>query len=611
MLEYLVLAWPEGEAEAARQAAALTDRIARRPDLRLAWSTPGTRVWMRRRPAVRWRPFAGGRGMVIGDIFADDSLWESGDDFDARAAFTRLCKHGWGSYVAVTFDTTGAPAVFRDPTGALDALTWRIGSVQVVASDLDAGLLAIARPPGLAIDWEIVGDLLRNPALVAERLPLEGVLGVAPGVMVDASGETRLWRPTTFVAQGEGPPPPRDLADRRAYYGARLARTLDACVAAWTTRHPRVVAEVSGGLDSAIVASALVASRADVLAALNFHPPQAQADERPFARAVARRNGLDLTCLPKPSIRFTPRSLARGAGSVRPGFNRIDHDYDRDVAARAGRLEAGAILGGQGGDAVLFRDAAPVIAIDTFAALGWRALRPSVLEPLAWWTRRSVWDLVRIALASGLGRGPSPGLPANDILSPALRASPREVRHPWVIGAAKAPAAKRMQILTIANCQLFQGDCARKRAAALVHPLLSQPLVEFCLSVSTYDLTLGRGDRALARWAFRDRLPADIVHRRTKGETTTFYGHGLVDGLDQLRPYLVQGRLVEQGLLDAEPLAVRLDPDDLARTGEVMNLLLAAMLEAWVRHWEAAIARPRPATKPKAKASASDCPPAS
>jgi asparagine synthase (glutamine-hydrolysing) len=592
MLEFLCLMWPASDAVGQRQAVRLTRAVARREDLALSWEGHGARAWTRKAPNVRARPLAEGRGVVIGEVFPDRADGPGGRDRRPAEVFQALQDTAWGAYVAILADGTGAPAIFRDPSGGLDCLTWKHGAVTLIASDLDASLLALA-PADLAIDWDAIGDLLRNPGLVAERLPLRGVKGLGPGVMIDQGEQRRLWRPSTFLAPRRSPGAKRPDPSRPDRQAAALRACIDDCVAAWALRHGPVLAEVSGGLDSAIVAASLRAAGADVRACANFHPPQAQADERIFARAVARQNGWGLTSLAKPSILFGLEDLARGAQSARPGFNRVDHDYDRDCAQLARHLGAKAILGGQGGDAVLFRDAAPAIAADALRTMGLGALSPSVLEPLAWWSGKSVWRLARQALVQGLWPR-TIAVPVSDtILSPALRASARDARHPWLRDVAAAPPAKQMQVLTIANCQLFQGDCARKAAAALIHPLLSQPVVELCLSISTYDLTLGRGDRALARWAFRDRLPRAVIDRRTKGETSTFYGHGLADSLEALTPFLLDGRLVQQGLLDPEQLAARLDVDYLTRTGEVMDLLVAAMLEAWVRRWEGVIADPR------------------
>src|SRR3546814_18425449 len=62
----------------------------------------------------------------------------------------------------------------------------------------------------------------------------------------------------------------------------------------------------------------------------------------------------------------------------------------------------------------------------------------------------------------------------------------------------------------------------RSTAAPQITPLLSQPIVELCLSIPTWQWVRGGRDRAVARAAVADLLPALIAQRRTKGGPTGF-----------------------------------------------------------------------------------------
>lgn len=86
-------------------------------------------------------------------------------------------------------------------------------------------------------------------------------------------------------------------------------------------------------------------------------------------------------------------------------------------------------------------------------------------------------------------------------------------------------------------------------AVEALAPLLSQPVVETCLAVPAWTLA-GDRDRSLARLAFADRLPDRIRLRRSKGHMTSVYGRMLAAGLPRLRPWLLDGVLAQQGLID-------------------------------------------------------------
>ena len=112
-------------------------------------------------------------------------------------------------------------------------------------------------------------------------------------------------------------------------------------------------------------------------------------------------------------------------------------------------------------------------------------------------------------------------------------------------------------------------------------------MVEWCLGLPIDLLTAGGRDRALARDAFVDRLPTEIRNRSSKGDLTAFLGRQIVADLPFLRDHLLDGRLVQQGVIDRTRLEAALDRDRIQWQGGFAELSLAAVIESWVRHWEA------------------------
>src|SRR3546814_11360303 len=55
-----------------------------------------------------------------------------------------------------------------------------------------------------------------------------------------------------------------------------------------------------------------------------------------------------------------------------------------------------------------------------------------------------------------------------------------------------------------------------------VHPLMSQPIVEACLSVPSWEACRGGIDRSFARRSFARDLPASVIERRVKGGPDQF-----------------------------------------------------------------------------------------
>lgn len=518
-----------------------------------------------------------GQGVVLGDLFRRTPLGAPAGRLRLAAPTARgLCAglrdDYWGRYVAILPDRrTGAPTVFRDPSGALDALIWRQGPVTYLASELPAWLRP-RLPAGGALAGSQIAGMLLDPARVAADPGLQGVASPIPGeAWREGRGEV-LWRPGAIVAE-PGPDNPAEM----------LVATTDGCVGAYAGRKARVLVEISGGLDSAIVAAAAArAGPGAVRGWLNYHVADEEGDERAYAQRMADRLGVALTEVAKPELPFDPAQLAATAGGARPGLMGVDAHYDEDVARRARKLGARRVLTGQGGDTLFFQMPTPLVAADHLRARGPAGIFSPEVAAVARWTHRSAWAVLRAAIPAAMGLSGAPRRPVPSVLAPDLRRL-RLAPHPWLVGCGEAPPAKQVQLAGLVHAQLFHGACARTQAADLVHPLLSQPLVELLLRLPTPALTAGGRDRALARNAFASRLPAAIVERRTKGDLTAYYGRMLAAGLPALRPFLLEGRLAGQGLLDRRRLEARLQADDLIWRGGYGELMGVAAIEAWVR----------------------------
>ena len=469
----------------------------------------------------------------------------------ARSVVTQ----GWGRYVLIR-RVRGETAVLRDPSGAIEAVVWRRAGVTVVASHPDFGLDCFL-PDDVGIDWTAVENLVRRPGQFRHRLALIGLTPVAAGELrtigPDSSRGTQAWSPSEIYRRGRsGPRPNLREAVERAVRGLAGRR-------AW-------VMEVSGGLDSAIVAGALTpVQRQRVTAWVNHFVEQPEGDERAYARPVVEAFGAALCEVRRQDLGVTLDWLKASGCGFRPAANDLDPDYNADIATRVQQTGAWGSLTGQGGDAVFFQMPTALIALDEIAERGRQARLP-VIHRVARWTRRSVWPWAWMPL---LRR-------RRDQLS--------AIDHPWLADLEGVPPAKTVQISALAACQIFQMPAARSLGGPCVNPLLSQPVMEAGLALSAVDLTWGGRDRAAARDAFRDRLPLAVFQRRSKGELGAYYGEAVAAKLDVLRPWLLEGELAKRGMLPGG-LDQAMTRDVLIWRGGFSTLLSLALTEAWVRHW--------------------------
>jgi asparagine synthase (glutamine-hydrolysing) len=176
----------------------------------------------------------------------------------------------------------------------------------------------------------------------------------------------------------------------------------------------------------------------------------------------------------------------------------------------------------------------------------------------------------------------------SSLMTPEVRALAAGALHRWTADAQACglPPAKTLQILGLANHHVYHGDSRRRRVADLLFPLLAQPVMEFALSIPIPILASSADDRPFAREAFASRLPAAVRDRRSKGDLSAYFARLVAGSLDMLRPYLLDGCLCASGVLDRDAVDRMLDPRQLIWESRPANILWAATVEAWVRHWQ-------------------------
>ena len=543
--------------------ASLREAAKRAEGWRLAVDQPRTLIMVRGDAPVR--TLQAGRGWVIGDLYregrpvgAEPPSVRISQALPGVEVARDLCAHFWGRYVALIREADGRVLILRDPSGAVEAIRWRVGPVAMAGSELPDWLPAVYSPD-LSIDWNAVARWLVSPGAAAVQSGLAGLTSVTPGAL-QGEGEVQIWRPDDFARQ-----PAPDI-------GA-LPELLDRCVAALASGSRAIQAEISGGLDSAILAASLAkVAGPKVSEWINYHAADGQGDERVFARQVAALWQLPLFETVKPPFELTLKRLEESAAGLRPGFTALDGQRDLDGAVRAWALGVDRVFTGQGGDMVFFQTPTPVLAADHLRARGIAALTSPYLQEVGRWTRRSVWSLATTAVdrrSAWSGEASVAG-------------------HPWMHGAGDLPPAKRAHIAQLAQKLAINIDNRRSRVAEVVHPLICQPMMERWLAIPADQLTLGGRDRGLARAVFGDRLPAAIRDRRGKGELTGYYGRGVAASLAWARSYLLDGRLAAEGLIDRARFEQVLTPEHQIWRGDAYVVLTALTVEAWVRRWEQA-----------------------
>lgn len=526
----------------------------------------------------------GGSLVALGTIFtriAGDTVELALDRCAAAPhnAIRLLFETVWGSYVVFSRgQSRSSVLVARDPSGGLPVWIIDGGGVAVICDSFPEWLRrAVDRV--LPIEKRVLANALATPLVTTHRSLLKNVALVPAGVGITwegrLGGSETMWKPVA----------PTDGADG----AGRIRDAVLSTVSSLARDHDRLLIELSGGLDSAIVLGALASSRErGEIMCVNLATVHRGGDERLTARAAADRWSVELVEFEANEKELDYRPQLGAPQPLQPILYGLDAVLESAVSGVADAFEAGATLTGQGGDAVFFQLPTDKVAIDYARRHGLRALFSQVALDAARRTRKSLWRVQwRILRDRLVGTRPERMPMTTAFLGPtALDYVDAELcEHPWLRETSHLPPGKQLQLLAITNCQLFNGPTPRRQHAPLIHPLMAQPVLEACLATPLYQLSWGTADRALARAAFADLIPASIARRRGKGETSIYYRRAIVENLPFLKQHLLDGCLVANGFLDSDALSAIMTEDALLWHEDAHMLTVLSSFESWARHW--------------------------
>lgn len=604
---YVAIVWP---ASAAREASALKDRLRRaHPAWIAATNLQGLFVFAsgERPPTFAAHRLERDRGVILGALFSRGGEGPVGaarapaqpcviDAATARliagSAGSALISSFWGRYIAFIRDgDKGATVIIRDPSGALPCFAARVDGVHLYFSDVEAAASVLAAPVR-ADELGLVRRLIA-PEVVDGKTALAGIEEVLAGERrTHAGGEVKrdlAWNVGALA---------RDPIEDQAAAARALHEAVRSAVDQQASLYPSIVHSLSGGLDSSIVLTLLARSTARPrVAAFTYYSPDNEGDERGYARLAAASAGSTLVEAPLNA------DECRGAAMIDEWLDvpLSPSPTGRIFGARMDRLRvrlaeetgAAAFFSGEGGDHVFFKQATTLGAADYVRrhgldrAFGARVREAAVLAdaPLAA-AMRSAFEFGVLRRRARL----SPALLAvtfirQDAIDAARRRASPSI---WAEAERLAPPGKARHLAAVRLALHRPPAFGLAATGDVVHPLLSQPVVELCLRIPVYTLGLDGRERGLARRAFGELLPPEIAARTAKGGTSRRFVALYRDNFRSLREFLLGGALGRAAFADRKALEMLVTQDAADQEDALVPLFLALTGEAWLRRLAAA-----------------------
>ncbi|MND52857.1 Asparagine synthase [compost metagenome] len=489
--------------------------------------------------------------IIFGKLFEkkEGKSYQVNSNSQLDITLEKLIKNYWGSYIAIFFDKDEVK-VFRDPSASKECLWYKDDERRLIFSDINS--LYDKTKKRFEVNHEYIASTLYLSRVNNNRTALKNVLNLKPGCCLTISdGKVEcFWSPVQFVENRN-----KDLDIK--ILEKKLKDTVIDCIRTWGDVYESVLLNLSGRLDSSIVAICLKLFNNTSLNALNISFESVVGDELKYAQELCEKYNISLHVfkLIDPKINLK-RSLSVFPYQHRPlkyglGFECLEEE---ELLLKDKKVEA--IFSGCGGD-VLFQNMNSIfITQDYYRDHGLKGLF-NISRRIAELTDRTVWDIFTKSITNKYFQGRKylyEGSVNKELINSkySLIINNDYVSHPWHHSISNVSNGKKFQIAGLVDTENFYTYRKTSEYVDIVHPLLSQPIIELCLSIPSYILTPNLINRGLLRNAFKSYLPNSTYLRRSKGKIGNFYDELIKYNYEDICSTLNEGNLINSEILSKE-----------------------------------------------------------
>lgn len=534
-------------------------------------------------PATPRSTLAGG-GVLVGHVFSRET-WRHLTSFNrhdgaasAGAIAADLATSCWGGYVAILPDTERNHwGVMADPSGLLPV--YNLATTDHIFLTTHPDLIGPACGTRPQVCWHELQRYLLRPEFRGRRTCLVDMDELAPGVLIFPT--SRDLRPRQFWHAEEFLPRRWDCTFEEACEDLRAISTR--VLGCWADLTDHIAVAASGGVDSSLICAALKESGRD-FACVTLATADNSGDERDHVRMLARHFGVAVAEQVYDPVSFH-MAVCASAGLPRPSRRPFLTAIDRMLSIGAAEVGAELVLDGNGGDNLFcyLHSSAPLV--DRLLVEG---PHNGIIETLFDMCRVTGCDVPTVLRAAGrrlARRNRAARWPADHglLANRAEQAQEADPLTPWLDVDVGRHGGKRDHLMLIMKAQNhihgLSGNAQR------LSPLMSQPLLEFCLGVPTWIWPHGGINRSLARQAFASSLPPQVLRRTSKAGPDSFVRRAFDLNRAAVRDLLLGGMLDAQGLLDRSAVEQALAMDTSHGGSTIYRLLDLAETENWVRSW--------------------------
>ena len=602
MYRYISLVWNEHDGRATETAAFLTAHfMGTETDWSEVYAGAGLRVLHTGEEKGRMQAYRldtreeDSGGVVLGKLFdrpSDPEAIPGNAELsvgEARQVITtagsHLVDHYWGSWVAF-FQDSDKKYVLVDPIGTFCCFSTPYRGVEIYFTYMPD--VAACEFLNFSIDWISVAKELRY-RIDRTKTGLKEVAKILPGQCLAISPwsteKAYHWNPQK-IAQS-------DMIEDVLEAEVALRQVLRTTVAALAIPYDRILHQI-GGLDSSIILACLkeVSTSVDVTC-LNIFHKNPGGDERHYVRKVAAHTGTPLIeyseCtanLELDTIQGAPLTTMPIYYSQQVGFEKYASNLAKDNGLQAR-------FTGHGGDEILYATVSSYGAIDYLKLHGPRPRLLRLTMEAARLQNRSVWSILPKIVHDGFSKRQWDIYNEIDTGTSTLITGDLQnlIRtdgsiHPWIRMTKGVPPGKLDHILPYTTgIYSKENKTSPAQHFPIIYPYLSQPVIETCLRIPSWIMTTDGKSRGLARKAFRNLLPSEVVWRTSKMSAGSHQKALMQKNFALFRECLLDGLLVSEGVINRRNLEKALLMEHDVGNRDSARLVGYFNAEIWARKW--------------------------
>lgn len=527
------------------------------------------------------------KGMVVGKLF-NNATYEPITFFEEHTSVTLqdIASSCWGRYSGVLFDAkSNSLSLIRDPLGLTTLYYYRVSESLVFSTDIT--LLYDLLKPRPALDWNYFIEFLLDENHVLQKTPFEGIEELFPGYEYTVTGSAIykkfIWNIPT--QQEHLVLTPDDTIEEE------LLHKLISCVKAWTKASKGITVELSGGVDSSsllILLTSILGKDIPIIA-VHYHDTNTpSSQELAYAQNIADACGsplkiIDLAPLPLiDELSYYGRFTKPNSFLLIPGLS-------KQLAYYADTTSCPDILSGQGGDHVFLAPPEEISLADYWLDHGFKGISEP-LNQLSAQYRTSWWSLVKKSLKAlaGYFSGLLPQQESDnkDIFEPTTLALLKPYRPYLDKELQRYYPAKASQIRALSHAVAYADRDERFNNKVVIHPLLSQPLVEYALRIPTYRTIKKDYNRYFFRKAVSRLKQSPVIWRKSKGEVSASYLKLMNNQYDTIRQLLHEGSLIKAAILKSSWIDDNLTQVRHGTASNLLPFLRVIACQLWLNKWK-------------------------